>query len=71
MGGIRRDDEPRVRAGPIAREADADARVPHLRLVPEGAGRLLASSTVLAEDPGRLVELVTPPDRGPPSGEAA
>jgi hypothetical protein len=50
--------------------ADADARVPHLRLIPEGDGRLLASSAVLARERARPEEL-TWPDPGRLFGEAA
>jgi DNA-binding MarR family transcriptional regulator len=47
------------RVGLIAREADdADGRVSHLRLTPEAARRLAATSAVLARERERLEELL-------------
>ena len=48
------------RVGLIAREADdEDARVSHLRLTPEAARRLAATSAVLARERERLEQLLT------------
>ena len=61
------------RVGLIAREPDdEDARVSHLRLTPEAARRLAATSAVLARERERLEELLTrlSAERGPGEAEA-
>ncbi len=61
------------RVGLIARETDdEDARVSHLRLTPEAARRLAATSAVLARERERLEELLTriSAERAPGEAEA-